>query len=109
MFTLLDVVLRVQARIQKAGGCVVHFCGGPRVMGVLAMSRAIGDTWLQRFGLIATPEVSLQVGTYPPLAAHCCRRDADLTCCALLPRCKCCHATPKMTSLSSLLTVCGLL
>jgi hypothetical protein len=47
----------VQERIKAAGGHV-FWNGGHRVMGVLSMSRAIGDMYLKRFGVIATPEVS---------------------------------------------------
>lgn len=47
-----------RARIQAAGGSVVNVYGVHRVSGILAMSRAIGDVYLKRFGLIAEPEVT---------------------------------------------------
>jgi protein phosphatase 2C len=45
------------ARVKAAGGDVL-FCRGPRVMGVLAMSRAIGDHFLRPF-IIPEPEVTV--------------------------------------------------
>lgn len=45
-----------RARIEGAGG-FVRFWGVPRVNGILAISRAIGDVSLKRFGVIAEPEV----------------------------------------------------
>ncbi|KAM7264982.1 hypothetical protein ACFE04_002665 [Oxalis oulophora] len=42
-------------RIQAAGGRVIYW-DGPRVLGVLAMSRAIGDNYLKPF-VISEPEV----------------------------------------------------
>ncbi|KAJ6773828.1 PROTEIN PHOSPHATASE 2C 51-RELATED [Salix purpurea] len=44
-----------EARIKAAGGSVTVW-GVPRVNGVLAMSRSIGDVALKRFGVIAEPE-----------------------------------------------------
>ncbi|KAG6776371.1 hypothetical protein POTOM_019877 [Populus tomentosa] len=44
-----------KARIKTAGGSVIVW-GVPRVNGVLAMSRSIGDVALKRFGVIAEPE-----------------------------------------------------
>ncbi|XP_050236569.1 probable protein phosphatase 2C 51 [Mercurialis annua] len=44
-----------RARIEAAGGSVTIW-GVPRVNGVLAMSRAIGDVYLKRYGVIAEPE-----------------------------------------------------
>jgi len=49
-------------RIKAAGGCVLYN-GGPRVMGVLGMSRAIGDAWLHRYGIIPDPEVTVRQRT----------------------------------------------
>ena len=46
----------VQARVEAAGGQIL-FWNGVRVMGVLAVSRAIGDHCLRPF-VIAQPEVS---------------------------------------------------
>ncbi len=46
----------VQERVEKAGGQVL-FWNGHRVMGVLAMSRAIGDHGLRPY-VIPEPEVS---------------------------------------------------
>ncbi|CAK7346524.1 unnamed protein product [Dovyalis caffra] len=43
------------ARIKAAGGSVILW-GVPRVNGILAMSRSIGDVALKRFGVIAEPE-----------------------------------------------------
>ncbi|KAK7285171.1 hypothetical protein RJT34_19932 [Clitoria ternatea] len=48
-----DELLRVQA----AGGRVIYW-DGPRVLGVLAMSRAIGDSYLKPF-VISEPEVTV--------------------------------------------------
>ncbi|XP_071920281.1 probable protein phosphatase 2C 51 isoform X2 [Coffea arabica] len=45
-----------KARIETAGG-FVHTWGVPRVNGILAMTRAIGNLSLRRFGVIAEPEV----------------------------------------------------
>ncbi|XP_078174755.1 protein phosphatase 2C 37-like [Carex rostrata] len=44
-------------RIQLAGGRVIYW-DGPRVLGVLAMSRAIGDSYLKPF-VISEPEVTV--------------------------------------------------
>ena len=44
-----------QARVEKAGGQVLYW-NGHRVMGVLAMSRAIGDHGLRPY-VIPEPEV----------------------------------------------------
>ena len=44
----------MQDRIQRAGGQVLFF-NGPRVMGLLAMSRAIGDLSLRPY-VISTPD-----------------------------------------------------
>lgn len=44
-------------RIQEAGGRVI-FWDGPRVLGVLAMSRAIGDNYLKPY-VISDPEVTV--------------------------------------------------
>ena len=46
----------MQARVEAAGGQIL-FWNGVRVMGVLAVSRAIGDHCLRPF-VIAQPEVS---------------------------------------------------
>jgi protein phosphatase 2C len=47
----------MQERVEKAGGQVL-FWNGHRVMGVLAMSRAIGDHGLRPY-VISEPEVSV--------------------------------------------------
>ncbi|KAK4776985.1 hypothetical protein SAY86_005673 [Trapa natans] len=44
-------------RIQDAGGRVIYW-DGPRVLGVLAMSRAIGDNYLKPY-VIPDPEVTV--------------------------------------------------
>lgn len=44
------------ARIEAAGGRIVQNSGA-RVMGVLGMTRAIGDTWLRQYGVIPEPDV----------------------------------------------------
>lgn len=44
------------ARIKAAGGHV-FWNGGHRVMGVLSMSRAMGDGYLKQYGVISDPEV----------------------------------------------------
>ncbi|KAM0953363.1 putative protein-serine/threonine phosphatase [Dioscorea sansibarensis] len=44
-------------RIEKAGGRVIYW-DGPRVLGVLAMSRAIGDAYLKPY-VISEPEVTV--------------------------------------------------
>ncbi|XP_031287166.1 probable protein phosphatase 2C 51 [Pistacia vera] len=46
-----------RARIEATGGSVI-VRGVPRVNGILAMSRAIGDIYLKRYGVIAVPEVT---------------------------------------------------
>ncbi|GAX83691.1 hypothetical protein CEUSTIGMA_g11116.t1 [Chlamydomonas eustigma] len=46
-----------ESRIKTAGGTILHNHGARRVMGVLNMTRAIGDNWLRRFGVIPEPEV----------------------------------------------------
>jgi protein phosphatase 2C len=48
--------LPCQARIKAAGGRIVFNSGSHRVMGMLAMSRAIGDHFLRPY-VIAEPEV----------------------------------------------------
>ncbi|KZV18523.1 DNA binding protein isoform 1 [Dorcoceras hygrometricum] len=45
-----------KARITAAGG-IVSWWGVPRVNGILAISRAIGDVQFKRYGVIADPEV----------------------------------------------------
>lgn len=45
------------ARIEKAGGRVIYW-DGARVLGVLAMSRAIGDDYLKPY-VIPDPEVTI--------------------------------------------------
>lgn len=45
-----------QERIESSGGKVTYW-NGPRVMGVLAMSRAIGDLCFRPYGVICEPEV----------------------------------------------------
>ncbi|CAD7702594.1 unnamed protein product [Ostreobium quekettii] len=47
-----------QERIRRCGGEVVHF-NGPRVMGQLSMSRALGDHFLREAGVISDPEVTV--------------------------------------------------
>jgi len=47
-------------RITACGGRVVDTGTGARVMGMLAMSRSIGNRWLRQFGVIAEPTVSVQ-------------------------------------------------
>lgn len=44
-------------RIESSGGTVTYW-NGPRVMGVLAMSRAIGDLCFRPYGVICDPDVS---------------------------------------------------
>ncbi|KAK0583551.1 hypothetical protein LWI29_038121 [Acer saccharum] len=46
-----------RARIEAAGGSVITW-GVPRVNGILAMSRSIGDVYLKRYGVIAVPELT---------------------------------------------------
>lgn len=46
-----------QARVKAAGGRVVFKAGSHRVMGLLAMSRALGDHFLRPY-VIADPEVA---------------------------------------------------
>lgn len=53
-----------QDRIIAAGGRIVHNGGTKRVMGMLAMTRAIGDHYLRPY-VIADPEVGR--GSYPAL------------------------------------------
>ncbi|PSS06372.1 Protein phosphatase 2C 51 [Actinidia chinensis var. chinensis] len=45
-----------KARIEAAGG-FVRTWGVPRVNGILAVSRSIGDVYLKRYGVIPVPEV----------------------------------------------------
>eukprot|EP00195_Chlamydomonas_chlamydogama_P007383 CAMPEP_0202904626 /NCGR_PEP_ID=MMETSP1392-20130828/30372_1 /ASSEMBLY_ACC=CAM_ASM_000868 /TAXON_ID=225041 /ORGANISM="Chlamydomonas chlamydogama, Strain SAG 11-48b" /LENGTH=469 /DNA_ID=CAMNT_0049592355 /DNA_START=121 /DNA_END=1530 /DNA_ORIENTATION=+ len=47
-----------EERIMQAGGRILYN-NGLRVMGVLGMSRAIGDTWLRKYGVIPDPEVQM--------------------------------------------------
>nr|AUH15209.1 protein phosphatase 2C-2 [Gerbera jamesonii] len=54
------------ARIEKAGGRVIYW-DGARVLGVVAMSRAIGDNYLKPF-VIPVPEVTVTERT---AADHC--------------------------------------
>jgi hypothetical protein len=49
------------ARVEAAGGKVLHKGGSHRVMGLLAMSRAIGDHFLRPF-IVAEPEVGRRRG-----------------------------------------------
>ncbi|KAL1539725.1 protein-serine/threonine phosphatase [Salvia divinorum] len=46
-----------KTRIEAAGGFIVQY-GVPRVNGILALSRAIGDVYLKRFGVTAEAEVT---------------------------------------------------
>ncbi|KAL3849899.1 hypothetical protein ACJIZ3_011781 [Penstemon smallii] len=46
-----------KARIEAAGGFVRTF-GVPRVNGILAVSRSIGDLYLKRYGVVPNPEVT---------------------------------------------------
>ncbi|KAF8065913.1 protein phosphatase 2C 68 [Scenedesmus sp. PABB004] len=46
-----------QARVEAAGGRVLYH-NGCRVMGALAMSRALGDHALRPFGVIAEPDIA---------------------------------------------------
>ena len=57
----------MQARVEAAGGQIL-FWNGVRVMGVLAVSRAIGDHCLRPF-VIAQPEVCPQNPYREPLAS----------------------------------------
>eukprot|EP00803_Ostreobium_quekettii_P007688 evm.model.scf_240EXC.3 EVM.evm.TU.scf_240EXC.3 scf_240EXC:49940-54459(+) len=50
-------------RIRAAGGAVLDY-GGKRVMGLLAVSRALGDHYLRNAGVIADPEVTV-IGRSP--------------------------------------------
>ncbi|KAG9134021.1 hypothetical protein Leryth_004709 [Lithospermum erythrorhizon] len=45
-----------KARIERAGGFVTVW-GVPRVNGILAISRALGDVFLKKYGVIAEPEI----------------------------------------------------
>jgi len=56
---LTAVLWMLQARVQSLGGEIMYW-NGDRVMGVLAVSRAIGDHNLRPF-VIAQPEVQLDV------------------------------------------------
>lgn len=56
--------LSLQARVEAAGGQIL-FWNGVRVMGVLAVSRAIGDHCLRPF-VIARPEASPLVPLLKP-------------------------------------------
>ena len=55
----------LQARVEAAGGQIL-FWNGVRVMGVLAVSRAIGDHCLRPF-VIAQPEVGLPMCMISPV------------------------------------------
>ncbi|CBI25040.3 probable protein phosphatase 2C 51 isoform X1 [Vitis vinifera] len=46
-----------RARIEASGGSIIVW-GVPRVNGILAMSRSIGDVYLKRHGVISTPELT---------------------------------------------------
>ncbi|KAK4492510.1 hypothetical protein RD792_003321 [Penstemon davidsonii] len=46
-----------KARIEAAGGFVRTY-GVPRVNGILAVSRSIGDLYLKRYGVVPDPEVT---------------------------------------------------
>jgi len=48
-------VFSLQARVEQAGGQILYW-NGHRVMGILAMSRAIGDHALRPY-VISDPEV----------------------------------------------------
>lgn len=52
-----------KARIENLGGHV-SIIGVPRVMGILAVSRAIGDHALRKYGVISEPEI-LQISIKP--------------------------------------------
>jgi hypothetical protein len=60
------LVFVLQARVAKAGGPVLYW-NGHRVMGVLAMSRAIGDHCLRPY-VIPEPEVR-QLGAWTVAAS----------------------------------------
>ena len=59
----------LQARVEAAGGEIMYW-NGERVMGVLAVSRAIGDHNLRPF-VIAVPEVCCQYPAVNNRAALC--------------------------------------
>ena len=58
----------LQARVEAAGGQIL-FWNGVRVMGVLAVSRAIGDHCLRPY-VIAQPEVCTSPVSYPSFLPH---------------------------------------
>ncbi|CAM8890284.1 unnamed protein product [Rhodiola kirilowii] len=47
-----------KSRVETAGGYVYDSTGAPRVNGKLAVSRAIGDVSLKRYGVISSPEIT---------------------------------------------------
>ena len=72
---LLGLGLLSQARVRAAGGRIVFNSGSYRVMGMLAMSRAIGDHFLRPY-VIAEPEVRhvLFVSLFAVCFESCCVR-----------------------------------
>lgn len=72
---IMTMSMSMQARIKAAGGRVVYNSGSHRVMGMLAMTRAIGDHFLRPY-VIAEPEVSgilLMSAQSMSKPAHLCR------------------------------------
>lgn len=72
----------MQARVEAAGGQIL-FWNGVRVMGVLAVSRAIGDHCLRPF-VIAQPEVSFMFRQPVMPVQRCCGRVSDLLMCTVV-------------------------
>ena len=72
----------LQARVEAAGGQIL-FWNGVRVMGVLAVSRAIGDHCLRPF-VIAQPEVTANITLFgdPWSSSVSCLQQSSAPCCS---------------------------
>jgi hypothetical protein len=82
------LLLLLQARVSSMGGKIVYKAGSHRVMGLLAMSRALGDHFLRPY-VIPEPEVGAHSLQHLLLDGSACvgtpGRSANLAFCLVCP------------------------